>query len=58
MQRLPPRPDAVPAVHEQWVAAMRRADFATAWRISDAVLAARDPATRDEPGKPYHERGT
>ncbi len=43
-------------VHEQWVAAMRRSDFVTAWRISDAVLAARDPATRDHPGKPYHER--
>jgi len=42
--------------HEQWVAAMRRNDFATAWRISDAVLAARDPATRDDPGRPYHER--
>ncbi len=56
MQRLPPRPDAVPAAHTQWVAAMRRADFATAWRISDAVLAACDPATRDDPGQPYHER--
>ncbi len=43
-------------VHEQWVAAMRRSDFVTAWRISDTVLAARDPATRDDPGKPYHER--
>ena len=39
-----------------WGAAMRRGDCADAWRISDAVLAARDPATRDDPGLPYHLR--
>jgi len=38
------------------MAAMRRGDFAAAWRISDAVLAARDPATRDDPRLPYHCR--
>ena len=35
---------------------MRAGDFAGAWRISDAVLAARDPATRDDPAMPYHQR--
>jgi hypothetical protein len=38
------------------MAAMRRGDFATAWAIGDAVLAARDPATRDDPSLPYHRR--
>ena len=35
---------------------MRACDFAAAWRISDAALAARDPGTRDDPGLPYHLR--
>ena len=35
---------------------MRAGDFAAAWAVSDAVLAARDPATRDDPGLPYHLR--
>ncbi len=35
---------------------MHRGDWAAAWAVSDAVLAARDPATRDDPGRPYHER--
>ena len=35
---------------------MRTNDFAQAWQISDRVLAARDPATRDDPGVPYHLR--
>lgn len=35
---------------------MRRGDFATAWAVSDAVLAARDPAMRDDPRVPYHLR--
>jgi hypothetical protein len=39
-----------------WVAAMRRGDFAAAWAVSDAVLAAGDPATRDDPRLPYHLR--
>ncbi len=39
-----------------WTAAMRGGDLAGAWRISDAALAARDPATRDDPGLPYHLR--
>ena len=35
---------------------MLREDYAAAWRIADAALVARDPATRDDPGRPYHER--
>ncbi len=35
---------------------MRRGDFAAAWTVSDAVLAARDPAGRDDPRLPYHRR--
>src|SRR5690242_16871168 len=38
------------------MAAMRRGDFAAAWRINDAVLAARDPRGRDDPRLPYHLR--
>ena len=39
-----------------WDAAMRAGDFGAAWAVSDAVLAGRDWATRDDPGRPYHER--
>lgn len=35
---------------------MRRGHWEAAWAISDAVLAARDPAGRDNPALPYHER--
>jgi hypothetical protein len=38
------------------MAAMRRGEFAKAWAISDAVLANRDPAERDNPLLPYHLR--
>lgn len=41
---------------ERWTRAMRTGDVALAWTISDAVLAARDPATRDDPALPYHRR--
>lgn len=40
----------------QWTDAMRSGDFDRAWTISDAVLAARDPATRDDSAEPYHQR--
>lgn len=39
-----------------WAAAMRRGDVAAAHALSDAVLAARDPARRDDPALPYHLR--
>ena len=39
-----------------WAAAMRAGAFDAAWAVSDAVLAARDPATRDDPALPYHLR--
>ena len=35
---------------------MRAGDFPAAWAVNDAVLAARDPATRDDPRLPYHLR--
>lgn len=35
---------------------MRAGDFPAAWAVSDQVLAARDPATRDDPSLPYHLR--
>ncbi len=57
MQGGPPlclRSGADPRV--RWIAAMRRGDFTAAWAVSDAVLAAADPATRDDPRLPYHLR--
>ena len=39
-----------------WAAATGRGDWATAWAISDQVLAARDMAMADDPRLPYHER--
>ena len=35
---------------------MRAGRFADAWSLADAALAARDPATRDDPALPYHLR--
>jgi hypothetical protein len=35
---------------------MRAGDYAGAWALSAADLAARDPATRDDPALPYHLR--
>ena len=43
-------------IEADWMAAMRRGDFPAAWEISDQVLALRDPATRDDPALPYHQR--
>jgi hypothetical protein len=43
-------------LQSEWMNAMRRADYAAAWDISDSVLAARDPGTRDDPALPYHRR--
>lgn len=40
----------------RWLAAMRAGAFGEAWTVSDAVLGARDPATRDDPSVPYHLR--
>lgn len=39
-----------------WVQAMRRGDHEAAWAHDAAVLAGRDPATRDDPSVPYHLR--
>lgn len=35
---------------------MRRGDWAAAFAVNDAVLAGRDPTTRDDPALPYHLR--
>ena len=39
-----------------WDQAMRAGAFEVAWAVSDAVLGARNPATRDDPALPYHLR--
>lgn len=41
---------------QQWISAMREGDYARAWALSARDLAARDPATRDDPRLPYHQR--
>src|ERR1700712_52841 len=43
-------------IETEWMAAMRRGAFATAWAVNDHVLRQRDPATRDDPNLPYHLR--
>jgi hypothetical protein len=40
----------------RWIEAMRRGDYVGAWAISDAVLAARDPGSKNDPEQPYHRR--
>jgi len=45
-----------PDAGARWLRAMRAGAFAAAWAVSDEVLAARDPATRDDPALPYHLR--
>ena len=40
----------------EWISHMRRGAFAEAWRINEAVLAAREPGARDDPRLPYHLR--
>ncbi|WP_230312470.1 glycosyltransferase family protein [Paracoccus lichenicola] len=41
---------------DPWTCAMRRGDFPAAWAIAARAMAARDPATRDDPALPYHLR--
>ncbi|WP_298814814.1 glycosyltransferase family 9 protein [uncultured Sphingomonas sp.] len=41
---------------DPWTAAMRRGDYAAAFAIGDAVIAARSPAERDDPRVDYHRR--
>lgn len=41
---------------QAWIEAMRAEDHARAWAVSEAVLAGKDPATRDDPARPYHQR--
>ena len=39
-----------------WAAAMRDERYGDAWALAERTLAARDPATRDDPALPYHLR--
>lgn len=41
---------------DPWTAAMRRGDYAAAFAIGDAAIAARPPAERDDPRVDYHRR--
>ncbi|WP_141395775.1 glycosyltransferase family 9 protein [Sphingomonas spermidinifaciens] len=41
---------------DAWISAMRAGSFERAWTLADAAIAARDPATRDDPREPYHRR--
>jgi len=43
-------------LHLDWVRAMRAGDYAAAWRLTTLDMAARRPATRDDPTLPYHLR--
>ena len=53
---LPPDIAAETGTGAAWVACMRSQNFCGAWAIGDAILARRNPATRDAPGQPYHLR--
>ena len=44
------------AATPEWTSAMRAGDWALAWQLSAEALAARNPATRDDPRLPYHLR--
>ena len=44
------------APDDRWTRAMRRGDYELAWQVGAEALAARDPATRDDPAQPYHLR--
>jgi hypothetical protein len=46
----------MPVQQDSWIAAIRRGDYEAAWRISDAISAARNPAEQDDPTLPYHQR--
>ena len=41
---------------QRWTEAMRAGRYADAWTIERANIAARSPATRDDPTLPYHRR--
>ena len=43
-------------LHQDWLACMRKGDFAGAWAVNAAVLAGQTPETRDDPRLPYHLR--
>ncbi|MGE5539035.1 MAG: hypothetical protein ACM30I_10475 [Gemmatimonas sp.] len=51
-----PHRDPSRALWRRWFEAMLEGDTDRAWAISDAVLARRDPATRDDARQPFHVR--
>jgi hypothetical protein len=48
--------EPLPDVESDWMGCMRRGDYEAAWRLSDAVLAARAPDDFNRPWTPYHTR--
>lgn len=51
-----PGPVPTGGVDAGWAEAMRAGAYDRAWRLAELALAARDPATRDDPRLPYHQR--
>jgi hypothetical protein len=47
---------AADALEREWFAAMRRGDYGSAWDVSAAMLARRDPKGCDDCAVPYHCR--
>src|SRR4051812_9515302 len=47
---------ASPSLEQEWFAAMRRGDCRSAWDVSAAILAGRDPKSCDDRALPYHCR--
>jgi hypothetical protein len=41
---------------QRWTAAMRAGDYELAWALAEETRLTRDPATRNDPTKPYHQR--
>ncbi|HEU0044143.1 glycosyltransferase family 9 protein [Sphingomonas sp.] len=46
----------MPDLARTWTDAMRGGDWERAWALSHRDLSKRDPATRDDPALPYHQR--
>ncbi|MFC0205838.1 glycosyltransferase family protein [Novosphingobium soli] len=40
----------------RWTEAMRAGRYEAAWSLAERAMRSRDPATRDDPSRPYHQR--